>query len=361
MKTNSPAYISRLKALKIKSKFEAIQSMRTYFAAALLTMASAVSLDPYGREHIPEVRDYLYEYEGVRGHLNQDYYEGRRKTKHAGKDKGEVFDYYPVPRGIDYDDFYPGFSLIPPQDDHHYKDYSDSDGNSFDSYSSVDFSDEDTDTSGTYESSFHDSHSGDAGYLHSHHLSHDSSLNVCGSGRCDSDTYHSESHLDSILDSEYPAYLAYGYAPSSLASSDRADSDLTDSQSDDSYYPSSLGSSGVFNYNPFSVTYDNSDLDSDGYLTTHSSDYSNSSHGFSYGKQSRASSHSDDPERSDFDKFEHDGFGGYGYGHDPYYDYYGRDIHYFEPQRFDYPSNYSPNYGGYGIYQATAFRPSTGS
>ena len=185
-------------------------------------------------------------------------------------------------------------------------------------------------------------------------------MNICGSGRCDTDTYHSESHLDSILDSEYPGY--YGYLPSSLASSDRGDRDLTDSNSSDSYHPSSLGSSGVFNINPYTVTFDNSDLDSDGYLTTHSSDYSNSSHGFSLGRVSGsgASDFSDYLERSDFDRFTHDGYGGYNYGLDPGYDYYGRDVHYFQPQRFDYPSNYHPSYGGYGIYQPTAYSPATG-
>lgn len=283
---------------------------------------------------MPNPQTYRFEYPDLEGHYAQDYYEGRRKTVHSGRISGENYDFYPVPHGIDYDDFFPGFSYIPTnQGEHHYKDYSNSDGNSFDSYSSNDYSDEDTHTHGTYVSSFHDSFSGDAGYLHSHGLSHDSSLNVCGSGRCDSSTYHSESHLDSILDSEYPAYLLAGYLPSSLASSDRADSDLTDSSSDTDNYPSSLGSSGVFNINPFTLTFDNSDLDSDGYLTTHSSDYSNSSHGFSLGRVSGsgASDFSDYLERSDFDRYEHEGFGGYNYGLSPYLDYYGRDITYFKP------------------------------
>ena len=318
--------------------------MRTYFATALLTVSSAIAVElEKGLEHVPNVLDYLYEYPGVEGHLNQDYYAGRRKSVHSGKISGESFDYYPTPKGIDYDDFYPGLSQHNPNRGvHHYKDFSDTDGYSYspsDSYS---------DTSGTYESSFHDSHSGDAGYLHSHGLSHDSSLNVCGSGRCDTSTHHTESHYESILDSDYYEFFAYGYAPSSLASSDRCDSDLTSSCS--SGY-SSFGSSGVFVHNPYTASFDSSDFDSDGYLTTHSSNYSHSTR-FSYGRQSDWSS---SPDRSDFDYFEHDGFGGYNYGHDPYYDYYGRDIHYFEPVRFDYPSNYSPSSGGYGIYQATPF------
>ena len=350
--------------------------MRTYFAAALLTYVSAVKVNTMAdpKNAIPNVRDYYYEYPGVEGHLNQDYYAGRRKSVHAKKTHNENFNYYPVPKGIDYDDFYPGFSYIPHEEgEHFYKDYSNSDGDSFDSFSSNDFSDQHTDNSGTFESSYHDSYSGDAGYNHSHELSHDSSLNKCGSGRCDSETGSGdESHLDSILDSEYPAYYHYGYAPSSLASSDKYDSDLTDSckhgesgcSDSSSNSNSSLGSSGVFVDNPFSVSFDNSDLDSDGYLTSHSSDYSNSSHGsrgFSYGKHSAASSHSDDPERSDFDYFEHDGYGGYGYGLDPYYDYHGRDILYFEPQRFDYPSNYYPQKAGYGTYQAHYYNPASGS
>ena len=311
-------------------------------------------------DYVPDPQDYRFEYPGVEGHLAQDYYDGRRKTVHAGKHRNESFDYYPIPHGIDYDDFYPGFSYFNPNDEHHYKDYSNSDGNSYDSYSSLDYSDEDTHTHGTYVSSFHDSFSGDAGYLHSHGLSHDSSNNHCGSGRCDTDTYHSQSHLDSINDSEYPGY--YGYLPSSLATSDRADDDLTSSDSSDSYQPSSLGSSGVFVVNPYSVTFDSSDIDSDGYLTTHSSDYSNSSHGFQYGRVtgSGASDFSDVLERSDFDRFEHDGFGGYNYGIDPHYDYFGRDIHYFQPQRFEYPSNYHPSSGGYGIFKATASNTATG-
>ena len=278
---------------------------------------------------------------------------------HAGKVKGENFDYYPVPHGIDYDDFFPGFSNIPLLGEHHYEDYSYSDGNSYDSYSSRDYSDEYTDASGTFHSDFHDSFSGDGGYLHSHGLSHDSSLNHCGSGRCDSSTYHSESHLDSIHDSEYPEF--YGYLPSSLASSDRADSDLTDSDSDDSYKPSSLGSSGVFVVNPFTDSFDNSDIDSDGYLTTHSSSYSNSSHGFKYGKVSGsgASDHSDYLERSDFDRFEHDG-NGYNYGINPYLDYYGRHITQYRPQRWNGPGNYASSNGGYGGYAAVAFNPATG-
>ena len=92
--------------------------MRTYFAPALLTFASAVKVntmaDPLNR--IPNVRDYLYEYPGVDGHFNQDYYAGRRKSVHSKKDIGENFDYYPVPKGIDYDDFYPGFSYFNPEE-----------------------------------------------------------------------------------------------------------------------------------------------------------------------------------------------------------------------------------------------------
>jgi hypothetical protein len=308
--------------------------MRTFFATALLSTTFAVKIDPK-LDFVPNVRDYKYEYPGIEGHLNQDFYAGKRKTVHAGKRHGENYDYYPIPHGIDYDDFYPGFSYFNPQGDHFYKDFSDSDGNSYDSYSSKDYSDAgDThEHDSSHVSSYHDSFSGDAGYLHSHGLSHDSSLNHCGSGRCDSTTYHSQSHLDSIIDSEYEDFLAYGYFPSSLASSDRADSDLTSSYSEDSVGPSSLGSSGVYNINPFSVTFDSSDRDSDGYLTSHSSDYSNSSHGFTRGKISGSggSDFSDDPSRSDFDRFEHDGYGGYNYGYDPYYDYHRRDIHYFQP------------------------------
>ena len=198
---------------------------------------------------------------------------------HSKKHK-ENFDYYPTPHGIDYDDFFPGLSSFNPnRGEHYYSDYSYSDAHEHHYYGYS--SDSYTDTSGTYESSFHDSHSGDAGYIHSHGLSHDSSLNYCGSGRCDSDTGYSSSHYSPSLDSEYPEFYYYGYAASSLASSDRCDSDLTDSCSSKNY--SSFGSSGVYFYDHYTVSFDNSDIDSDGYLTTHSSSYSGRS-SFSYGR-----------------------------------------------------------------------------
>ena len=113
--------------------------MKTYFAAALLTATEAVKLhmspDTY-LDYVPNAQEYRFEYPDLEGHLAQDYYDGRRKTVHHGDILGENFDYYPIPHGIDYDDFYPGFSYFNPNELHHYKDYSNSDGNSFDSYSS---------------------------------------------------------------------------------------------------------------------------------------------------------------------------------------------------------------------------------
>ena len=46
--------------------------MKTYFAAALLISAEAVKIHSsnLGLDYVPAVRDYLYEYPGVDGHLN---------------------------------------------------------------------------------------------------------------------------------------------------------------------------------------------------------------------------------------------------------------------------------------------------
>ena len=274
------------------------------FASILITAAHCAQLKD---EFVPNPKFHVFEYPGVHGHIHQDNYEGVRKSVHQGSIKGESFDYYPVPFGIDYDDFYQGFNQYNPRDEkHYYNDISNSDYY-VDSAASNDYTSSDE----------HDSHSGDAGYLHSHGLSHDSSLNDCGSSRCDSKTFDEQSHLDSIQDSEYRDYIEYGYVPSSLASSDDPDGDLT---SDKDGGSSSYGSSGVFAANPFSVTFSSSDVDSDGYLTSHSSSYANRS-AFGYGEQTE---HTDDPTPAHFDFFEHDGFGGYNGGVSPFIDYYGR-------------------------------------
>ena len=278
------------------------------FASILLTAAQCAQLKD---EFVPNPKYHVFEYPGVHGHIHQDSYEGVRKSVQQGSIQGENFDYYPVPHGIDYDDFYQGFNQYNPNDEkHYYNDISHSDYY-VDSAASDDYT----------SSDYHDSYSGDAGYLHSHGLSHDSSRNDCGSSRCDSTTHDEQSHLDSIQDSEYREYIEYnhgwGYVASSLASSDDPDGDLT---SDLDGGDSSYGSSGVFAVNPFSVTFDSSDIDSDGYLTTHSSSYSNRS-SFGYGTQS---DHTSRPGASDFDFFEHDGFGGYNGGVSPFIDYYGR-------------------------------------
>ena len=311
-----------------------------FFATLLVSTVNAAQLND---DFVPNPKHHIFEYPGVHGHLHQDNYEGLRKSVQSGRISGQSFDYYPVAYGIDYDDFYPGNNAYLPNDGkHNYNDYSYSDGDSYYSLSS--------DTSDSY----HDSHSGDAGYLHSHGLTHDSSLNSCGSSRCDSTTENTQSRKDSIIDSDYPYYK--GYHASSLASSDDLDGDLT---SDLDGGDSSYGSSGVFAANPFSVTFDSSDIDSDGYLTTHSSSYSNRS-SFGYGRQSDYTS---DYGHSHFDYFQHDGFGGYNYGISPFVDYYGRHKQFTGPvPRFDLPSYY-PNGGdgGYGTYKATPFNIASGA
>ena len=118
--------------------------------------------------------------------------------------------------------------------------------------------------------------------------------------------------------------------------------------SDDDGGNSSYGSSGVFIVDPYSVTFDSSDIDSDGYLTTHSSSYQNRPR-FGYGEQSE---HTDEPTPDHHDRFEHDGFGGYNRGVSPFIDYYGRFKHFTAPvPRYNLPTYY-PNggSGGYGTY-----------
>ena len=240
-----------------------------FFATLLITAVNAAKLEDF----VPNPKHHIFEYPGVHGHLHQDNYEGVRKSVHSSSISGESFDYYPVAYGIDYDDFYPGFNTyLPNGDKHPYYDYSNTDGDSR-------YSD-----GGDTSDSYHDSHSGDAGYYHSHGLTHDSSLNSCGSSRCDSSTENTQSRKDSIRDSDFPQYK--GYYASSLASSDDPDSDLT---SDLDGGNSSYGSSGVFVIDPFTDSFGSSDVDSDGYLTTHSSSYSNRSR-FSYGRQTNYSS-----------------------------------------------------------------------
>ena len=159
-----------LKQINIITCNNPILTMKA-FASVLITTAQCAQLKD---DFVPNPRNHIFEYPGVHGHVHQDNFEGFRRSL-----KGRSsYDYYPVPHGLDYDDFYPGLDTFGPSDElHNYRDISNSDA-----YLDSDASnDKDSD-------SFHDSYSGDAGYLHSHGLTHDGSLNSCGTSRCDTAT-----------------------------------------------------------------------------------------------------------------------------------------------------------------------------